>query len=72
MSGYPPYGGAGFGRGMYGYSRPPARGGFRGSGRYVSLFINIYPVLINLIKSKSSHICFVLLCCTILLIFWWL
>ncbi|XP_025411521.1 serrate RNA effector molecule homolog isoform X2 [Sipha flava] len=33
MSGYPPYGGAGFGRGMYGYSRPPARGGFRGSGR---------------------------------------
>lgn len=37
MSGYPPggypHGGAGFGRGMYGYSRPPARGGFRGGGR---------------------------------------
>ncbi|XP_027848833.2 serrate RNA effector molecule homolog isoform X2 [Aphis gossypii] len=33
MPGYPPYGGAGFGRGMYGYSRPPARGGFRGGGR---------------------------------------
>ncbi|XP_050422742.1 serrate RNA effector molecule homolog isoform X2 [Adelges cooleyi] len=30
LPGYPPYGGAGFGRGMYGYSRPPARGGFRG------------------------------------------
>jgi len=38
MPGYPPYGGAGFGRGMYGYSRPPSRGGFRGGGgggRYV-------------------------------------
>ncbi|VVC25274.1 Arsenite-resistance protein 2,Protein of unknown function DUF3546 [Cinara cedri] len=33
MSGYPQYGGTGFGRGMYGYSRPPARGGFRGGGR---------------------------------------
>lgn len=32
MPGYPPYGGAGFGRGMYGYSRPPSRGGFRGGG----------------------------------------
>lgn len=38
MSGYPPYGGGGFGRGMYGYSRPPGRGGFRGGGRYVSIF----------------------------------
>lgn len=38
MPGYPPYGGAGFGRGMYGYSRPPARGGFRGGGRFVKIF----------------------------------
>ncbi|XP_050541392.1 serrate RNA effector molecule homolog isoform X2 [Daktulosphaira vitifoliae] len=30
LPGYPPYGGGGFGRGMYGYTRPPARGGFRG------------------------------------------
>lgn len=49
MPGYPPYGGAGFGRGIYGYSRPPTRGGFRGGGRCVVLIcITLFqPIFIN-------------------------
>lgn len=58
MPGYPPYGGAGFGRGIYGYSRPPTRGGFRGGGRYVVL---IFITLFYFIFRNNTHMLIVIM-----------